>query len=41
MVRQRLADHMQLDQAETYRLIVENTYEAIAVAQGEKICFCN
>jgi PAS domain S-box-containing protein len=41
MVRQRLADHMQLDQAEAYRLIIENTYEAIAVAQGEKICFCN
>ncbi len=41
MVRQRLADHMQLDQAEAYRLIVENTYEAIAVVQGEKICFCN
>ena len=41
MVRQRLIDHMQLDQAEAYRLIIENTYEAIAVAQGEKICFCN
>ena len=41
MVRQRLADHLQLDQAEAYRLIIENTYEAIAVAQGEKICFCN
>jgi PAS domain S-box-containing protein len=41
MVRQRLADHMQLDQAEANRLIVENTYEAIAVAQGEKLCFSN
>jgi PAS domain S-box-containing protein len=41
LVRQRLIDHMELDQAEAYRLIIENTYEAIAVAQGEKICFCN
>ncbi len=41
MVRQRLADFMQLDQAEAYRLIVENTYEGIAVAQGEKLCFSN
>ena len=41
MIRQRFAEHMQLDQAEAYRLIIENTYEAIAVAQGAKICFCN
>ena len=41
MVRQRFTDHMPLDQAEAYRLIIENTYEAIAVAQGERLCFCN
>ena len=41
MIRQRFADYLQLDQAEAYRLIIENTYEAIMVAQGERICFCN
>jgi PAS domain S-box-containing protein len=41
IIRQKLIDHLQLDQAEAYRLVIENTYEAIAVTQGQKICFCN
>jgi PAS domain S-box-containing protein len=41
MVRQRLTDYMQLDQAEAYRLMVENSYEVIGVAQGDKFCFIN
>ncbi len=41
MVRRGLTDYMQLDEAQAYRLIVDNTYEGIAVAQGEKLCFSN
>ena len=40
-IQQKFADFARMDPEQTYRLILENTYEGIAVAQDDKLRFIN